>query len=466
MTESKVVQLHPEEPNEPGPNWSGPPPKPKLTETQAVKRGKFVDRKTFRFVDLLFGLVVAHHIAARTPRNQWEPTPTITQRLSAPYIKEGQDVVDDRLETDVDPELDKIDDAVEEIKANVEILEKGPGDVTSPETKKPFSAADGVTRAKQDADQIERDRAAGARIHERVPKWLRIAGEAAPFADALGLLSFATFEFNVPLLAPWVNLLSWTLCVVIVVVISVALKVSVDRAARHHNQARESDFYGQNHEAEASRKHRLGWGLAAGLIALAITAGMLERAVVALTAARPLAALTLAALAVLTGIACPVVAFAATAFDGSKVRRQHDALVDQLDDDRDEWDDDIATIEEETAQVEQTAGGITTRILPSIRVEAEAKANEARPVFNFLRLQLGLPEGDAPAGGLRLLWGHDGKPRSGSISNGLPGSDEISLQGFVDRWVHLESKRAELKALLDRVAQLPPHPWDKAQSDQ
>lgn len=466
MSENNVVLLHPEEPHEPGPIWSGPPPKPKLTESQAVKKGKFVDRKTYRLVDLLFGLVVAHHIAARTPRNEWEPPPTITQRLSEPFIREGQDIVDVRLETDVDPELDKIDEAIEEIKANVETLEKGPGDVISPETKKPFSTGDGVNRAQQDAAQIERDRAAGARIHERVPKWLRIVGHLIPFIELLGLLSFATFELNVPLLAPWVNLLSWTLCVVIVVVICLALKVSVDRAATHHNQARESEFYGQIHEAEASRKHRLGWGIAAGLIALVITVCLLERAVVALTAARPLAALTLVALAVITGIACPVIAFAAAAFDGSKVRREHDALVDQLDEDRDEWDDHIATIEEETAQLEQTAGGITTRIFPSIRVEAEAKANEARPVFNFLRLQLGLPEGDAPAGGFRLLWGHEGRVRTGSISNGLPGSDEISLQGVIDRWLHLESKRAELKALLDRVAQLPPHPWDKSQCDQ
>lgn len=466
MSESNVLLLHPEEPHEPGPIWGGPPPKPKLTETQAVKKGNFVDRKIFRFVDLLFGLVVAHHMAARTPRNQWEPTPTITQRLSASYIKDGQDIIDVRLATDVDPELDAIDDGIEEIKAKVETLEKGPGDVTSPETKKPFSATDGVKRAKHDADQIERDRAVGARIHERVPKWLRAVGHLIPFIELLGLLSFATFELNVPLLAPWVNLLSWTLCVVIVVVVCIALKVSVERAATHHNQARESEFYGQNHEAEASRKHRLGWGIAAGLTALVITACLLERAVVALTAARPLAALTLVALAVITGIACPVVAFAATAFDGSKVRREHDALVNQLDDDRDEWDDHIATIEEETAQIQQTAGAITTRIFPSIRVDAEAKANEARSVFNFLRLQLGLPEGDAPAGGTRLLWGHDGKVRSGSISNGLAGSDEISLQGVIDRWLHLDSKRTDLKALLDRVDQLPPHPWDKSRPDQ
>src|SRR5689334_6507753 len=109
MSESNVVLLHPDEPDEPGPSWSGPLPRPKLTETEAVKEGKLVDRKTFRFVELLFGLVVAHHIAARTPLSRWEPTSTVTQRLSTPYIEEGQNLVDARLETDVDPELNAID---------------------------------------------------------------------------------------------------------------------------------------------------------------------------------------------------------------------------------------------------------------------------------------------------------------------------------------------------------------------
>jgi hypothetical protein len=65
-------------------------------------------------------------------------------------------------------------------------------------------------------------------------------------------------------------------------------------------------------------------------------------------------------------------------------------------------------------------------------------------------------------GGVRLLWGHDGKVRSGSMCNGLPGSDEISMQGFIDRWLHIESKRAELKALKTRQAAVQPHPWGQA----
>lgn len=430
-----------------------------VTQSEAVRSGLVKSKAIYRLVTLFWEIVVRHYLASGIPRREWEPMPSVVQRLSAPFVRAGEKILLARLHQKADPEIDEADQHVEETRAGLETLEKGTEDVESPETRQRMSATTAVDHVNATITKVKRDLRTGARHHRRVSRVLFWAAKAAPFIEALGLMVFCSYSYNVPWLAPWVAPLPWSVCLTVVLALTFSLKFFTEHSGAAHNHAREAAFEGNKHEAERARTARLGWGIVAAVIALAITAAMIERAVVAMNGDGPLVTAVLLLLAALAGITCPVVTWMAVASDGSTASREVDALAMQLDQSLAVHADMVATVEEQIAAFEQIAGAVVDRTFPEIVDEVQKTVNGARAVHGFLRLQLQLPDASPPPGKLKLVRSQSG-PVSGAITSGLPGADEVSLQPLLDRYVHLMHQRDQIVRLTDRLAVVGPHPWD------
>jgi hypothetical protein len=406
----------------------------------------------------MFELTASHYQGTTVPRSRWEPPDVVGNKISEPYVQEGEEVLRRRLEQEVDAELDTIETLKDEAKAQIEAMEKFPNDIGTTETNIRYGGTDAVRHVETLADKIESDRSAGDRHHDRAPTALAFIAKWAPWAEALGFFVFAAFFLDVPVLTPWVDWMGWTFAVVLVVGICLILAWSVHYAAVAHNHMREAAAEGQKHAAERSRRNRLIFGAIVVVAAGGITFGMVERGLRSLAGAGPVVTFVMIGLAVITGLLLPVLTFWGKAFDGSKVSREHDAMVADLDEDFLEYGELREQVELNETAIAEIDQAILTRRLPDIREEVQATVNGARVPYGFLRLQIGLPAQPAPPGESSIEVGDNGPV--GHISNGIPGADAVSMRPIFDRLAHLQALRDELQTLHARFVALPPHPWD------
>lgn len=431
-------------------------PHPIYTKREAVKAGlctKDMFDRVAPYVDQTFH----YYAGSGTPRAQWTPRPVSRQGLANPHIREAEGVLDDRLAKEVDPRLDALDQQVEAIKLLLDERREYPSDVSTVESEKRLSAADATALHGRHGDKVDRDRAEGAHHHNRPPGWVRRAGQWAPFGEAAGLMTFGSYVMNVDWLRPWDDPLGFTFALVIVLVLTGLQAWTVHHAATAHNQMREAEFEGQNHVAEDRRRARNLYGAAAGVLALGITGAMVERGLTAASGLEPADTVLIVVLALLTGLGLPVLAFFATAFDGSKVSREMHGLAEDLDADRQDVADLDASIEEEFTSAETVVAALVEDTLPSITQEVQRTAEAARDDLLFLHLQIGVDATIPPAEGVSIDQTED--RLVGRISSGVPGADEVNLEPTWDRMARLHQTRERLRELRGQFDALPAHPW-------
>jgi hypothetical protein len=405
-----------------------------------------------------YDYVVRNHLARVTPRDLWEPQDVVGRQLSADFLQDGRDLLAERLKEDVDSALDVIEGLCIGIFTAIDTIEKLPADLSTPETNKVYGGRSAVNRIGELTDRVETERAMGHRHHDRAPRWLRVISQWAPWAEAMGFLAFLTYYLNVPILAPWQDWMGWTFSLILVVYIILGQTWLVDHAARAHNHSREAQADGQKHSAETSRRQRLGYLLVTGAIAGGITAALIERGLDALGNALPAVTAVMVALAFTTGLLMPTLTFLGKALDGSKVSRERDALSRDLDADREWYDELVEQTELDLATARNIDHELVEKVVPAIRSEVQDLVNEAHVPYDFLRLQIGGLSGKLPVSSTAVVVATGDS--AGSISNGIPGADVISLQPVADRNARLEALRGRLVELEQRFRKLSAHPWD------
>lgn len=437
--------------------------RPKFTLTEAIRARICRDRAQYDRVGPAFDMTVDQYWGSETPRLEWRPRPIVAAMLAKFFIQDGEDALREGLETEVDPAIDEIAEGNEALKGKLDALEKYPSDVATPEGNKRFGGQAAVKHVKELTAKIEDDRSHGMRHHGRVPLTLRRIATWAPWAEAVGFSFFAAYFLNVPILRPWDDWLGWTFAIVLVVGICLILNWSVHYAAEAHNAFREQMAERQTHEAETSRRNRRFYAAMAAVAAVGITFGMIERGLTALSGAVGVVTVVMVALAAITGLLLPVLVYWAKALDGSRVSRERDAMVDDLDDDLDEYADASAEIEAVFPMSEAVYEMTVTDKLPRIRDQVQTQVNGARDDWVFLLAQLGIDSEDPP------LAVTTSEPETQGlidpISTGIPGAGTVDLQPLVDRLSRLQSLRDEMRLLRDRYKALPPHPWNHSRVD-
>ncbi|QNE18615.1 hypothetical protein F1D05_12735 [Kribbella qitaiheensis] len=441
-----------------GRNQSCPPPH--YTRREAVRAG-LCTKKVYTLALTYYDYVVRNHLASDTPRERWEPQDVVGCQLSADFVQDGRELLAERLEEDVDPALDDIEGLCIGVSTAIDTIEKRPGDLSTPETNKVYGGRSAVSRVSELTDRVETERAMGHRHHDRAPRWLRVISVWAPWAEAMGFLAFLTYYLNVPILSPWQDWMGWTFSLILVVYIILGQTWLVDHAARAHNHCREAQADGQKHSAETSRRQRLGYLLVTGGIAGGITAALIERGLDALGNAQPAITAVMIVLALTTGLLMPTLTFLGKALDGSKVSRERDALSRDLDADLDWHDELVDQVELDLAAARNIDHELVEKVVPAIRSEVQDLVNEAHVPYDFLRLQIGGLSGSHTVPSTAVAT----TDPAGSISNGIPGADAISLQPVVDRNARLAALRGRIADLDKRFRALSAHPWDHSRSE-
>ena len=118
---------------------------PQYTRREAVRAG-LCTREEYRIAATYYEYVVRHHRDAGVPRSEWEPQPVVGRQLSAPYVRDGQDLLATRLKNQVDPALDAIDRLCDDVETTIDDLGRHPRDLSTPETNKVYGGQDAVDR--------------------------------------------------------------------------------------------------------------------------------------------------------------------------------------------------------------------------------------------------------------------------------------------------------------------------------
>lgn len=431
------------------------------TEKEATKQG-LVSKDIYRSATLIARAVVEHHIAAGTPRSLWEPTLLHVEQVAGPYVDAGEQVLTEGLAADVDPVLDASQDSLEQATASIDAAERYPSPITVTEGGGTFpgtGAADFVDNA--DA-KIDRDHRRGKNHHRRISKLWRRLAKLAPWLEALGLLAFLTWYFDVPLLNPWLDPLAFFLTTTIVAVLIAGQTKTVHLAGEKHNLAREAEADGNRHEAESLFKSRNFFLALAAVIALVITGGLVFRSIAALGDAGLAVTVLIISLALVAGLLMPVLVYFVTAFDGSRVARQSEAATADLNADVDDQDALKEQARSEIQSVLESHEYVTDKLCPQVVNEVQAEVDAVHPVYNFVRIQIGGLAVDPPTKvGRKVYQGEDGTLQ-GEISTGIPGTRTVNLLPMLDRLNRAEALKERAILLQQRLDAIPAHPWAKS----
>lgn len=445
----------------PSPGPAGTFWRPTYTEAEARRLG-IVTRGTYRRVTDWARVVVEHHRGMNTPRQLWEPTATQVEGLIGDTVDGAQAELIHLLVRAVDPELDDNQTTLDEARTALDAADQVPRAVSTCETNRTYSGSEAVGVVEGWDRKIEADVRSGRAHHRRTGPALRLIGRWAPWGEAAGFLAFVGYFMNVPLIQPWEDWLGWTFSMTVVVVIILGQAKLVERAAESHNHAREEKAEGNRHEAEAGARRRNWYFLLTSIVAAAITSGMIARGMVALGDADVGTTMVMAFLATVTGLLMPCLAYLASALDGSKVSRERDGLVADLDADLAEWtqitDDCRAALE----QVQSSRARLLEKVIPGICVDVQGFVDAVHGPYNFGRLQIGSLAADPPARGGRSVGRGTSGGVVGEISSGIPGARSVDLVALLDRVHRLYSLDAERAVLSQRLIELPRHPWAKA----
>ncbi len=441
----------------PGESWE-----PAVTRREAVKLG--IARAEYESAALYARTTVEAHQRLGTPREHWEPTVNLNDKLSGPYLANGEQELASRLEAEADPELDRSQDLAGNVKARLDEITQQSRPIVAPESGARYSVSEAVHRVAQHDAAIRWDEAAAKHHHRRVSVALQRVAAFAPWLEAAGFLAFMTYFLNVPLLEPWLDWLGWSFGLTVVVVIIQGQTWLVRHAAQSHNHAREAHADAHRHEAEAGFARRNRYLALTAVTAVAITAGMIWRAVAALGHVSLGMTAAMVLLAVVTGLLLPTLGYLGVALDGSSVSRERDSLAADLDDDLSSYHEHVAQLRRDLADAAEISDTLREKTFPDICGTTQEQVDAVYGFYGTVRLLIGDLAAE-PSAKTAMTIDHDadGNP-SGYIGISIPGGRQVSLDPLFDRARRLSQLENQGAELLDRTDALPPHPWGRSRT--
>jgi hypothetical protein len=420
-------------------------PQPAVSMRTAIHAG-LCNRKTYKFVLVLYQFVVDFYLSLGIPRSEWEPQGVVVTKLTEEYVRRAHLTLSAELEDDLGP-LNKVRELAGSVRRSLDRLRSWPSGfiAKSDESGTTRNLFQCVQLVLELSIMIEEDIREGYTYHRRTGELFRAFANKLPYGEAIGTIAFLAYEENINMLDPTANLLPWTAVVIVVLVVIIAQTRMVNNAAIDHNHARE--YRAANRlVAEGSEANRNRNLIAAMVIAVALTAGLIFRATSTLNLGVVYVVITV--LSVITGIGMPVLAFTAVAFDGSSLSRERDELAKSLADDKDAFDDLRADCRDSLSEMASLTESMRDR-LPEILQDVQAELTAAQPDYTLLRLMIGLPNSNLESG----------EALGGRLSTGIPGAPEVDLRPFNDR-VQALSEFDELRVQLGHELDLiPAHPW-------
>lgn len=422
-------------------------PAPTFTKSDAVKSG-LCDRETYDRTQPYHAMTVRYHLAAGTPRAEWEPTESVGYSLGQPYVDHAAQELNDLLKCEVDALLEDHDALLRVADFYLDKLERLPGDIDGAEPGTTYSGSEAVRRARELGARIQGDQAVGHRHHDRAPRWLTAIARSTPWLAGAGFVGYLAAYLP---MAFWTSLASWGYLAVVLPYIVLGQTWLVDRAARSHADLLAADADGQPGPAEKARNRRFRFGTIAGLGAVGVTSGLALRAVEAAASVTFGGVALMVLLAMVVGVALPALRYLGTVSDGSKASRERDALVAGLEADHATYEDLVAQVERNLRGAEDIDRRLIGKTVPETIDHVQRVADQAIAPYAFLRLQIGGLGGEPPLE----------SPASDStrIGTGIPGAPTVSLQPLLDRARRREQLRVYGATLAVRLRTLPAHPW-------
>jgi len=435
---------------------------PVVTQKEADKLD--ISKEEYEQAALYARTTVEEHEQLGTARDQWEPTRGVNDMLAGPYILDGEEELESRLEREADPALDRSQDLVESVKAKLDEISEPTRPLTTLEAGTKYSVPEAVARVDEHDTTIRRHEAAGRHHHHRAPRLLKRLASWAPWLEALGFLTFLAYYLNVPILEPWQDWLGWSFAVVVVVVIILGQTWLVRHAGRSHNHAREDLVEGHRHEAERgfTKRNRYLWLTA--VTAVAITAGMIWRGTAALGNASIGTTVVMIFVAGVTGLLLPTLAYLGFALDGSRVSRERDGLATDLDNDLDDYLEAVGDSRRDLARVAETGETLKDKTFPDICHTTQEMVDGVYEPYSTVRLLIGGLSADPLAKTTKTIAVDAAGNISGYIGTSIPGAGAVNLDPLFDRQNRLERIEAERADLLDRIEKLREHPWGKSRT--
>lgn len=237
----------------------------------------------------------------------------------------------------IDPFLDRIERTLEDVRDALRIALLPPEAYLFTESGESFSDADAKDQADHVRNLIAAHRAAGSTIDQRAPSWLVIAGKIAPWAEVLGIAVFVTALWNVHWLAPWNDWLTFFTALVLVVGMPIMQKYFAEHGGKAHNDYRLAKYEGLDIPAREQLIKR-NWYLTGAFVVA--TAGMVilaVRGIIALDAPTLWETLIIGSMAAIVGYGTVILAYSATATDGTRYQREADELTAQGEAYASEW---------------------------------------------------------------------------------------------------------------------------------
>ncbi|QQS02498.1 MAG: hypothetical protein IPK37_09460 [Austwickia sp.] len=424
------------------------PGNPALTEKEAGQLGYVKDE--YRQGCHWRGLTVEHHIACGTIRSAWTPPPHIGRGISESFVENAVVDMTARLEEEVDEDLAASQASIEDIKADLDALEGRTDPLLTPESGVCYSPADAVLRVHDCDEKIEADEQASKHHHRRAPYWLKKIAPWLPWVEFVGFLWFCAVWLNVPILQPWRDFGAWSLSVALVASIIIGQTWLVHHAGTAHNHGREAFAENNRHEGEKAYRRRNAFIVAAAVtVTAAVTAGMILRGLMTLGEASIGTTTFMIFIAIVAGYVMPTLGYLAIATDGSKVSRERDDLVDQLDARLGDHEALLEGCQANLAAVEETRDRLCTSTFPAIVDSTQAIVDGAYRLYGLTWLLIGGLVGDEPVK-IAPTFGIDEQGRPyGRIGTSIPGADTVDLKPLFDRVNRqgdLDAQRAALAA--------------------
>jgi hypothetical protein len=442
----------------PGEHWE-----PALTPKEA--RILEIPRNEYEQATLFARTAVDEHRRRGTPRDEWEPTPIVNDKLAAPFIADGEQELTSRLVKDADPALDTSQGLVENVKANLDEIAEDTQPISTLESGTNYSVAEAVKLVEQHDDTIKQDEADGLHHHHRVPALFQRLTTGAPWLEAVGFLTFVTYYLNVPLVEPWQDWLGWSFSVVVVAVIILGQTWLVRHAGNSHNHAREIYVNGHHIDGEREFTTRNKYLAETSVTAAAITGGMIWRGTAALGNASIGTTTLMIFIAAVTGLLLPTLAYLGIALDGSTVSRERDSLVADLDNDLDAYLETISDSRRDLASVGEIGGTLKNKTFPDICHRTQEMVDDVYRFYGTVRLLIGGLKADPPTRTTKTI-DMDAKGNvTGYIGTSILGTGTVNLNPLFDRQHRLDKIEAQQAGLLNQINAVPPHPWGKSRTN-
>lgn len=434
------------------------PGNPALTEAEARRLNYSKDE--YRQAANWRRMTVEHHQQAGTSRTAWYPPAHIGRGITEDFIEEATQDLTGRLEDEVDPELDAAQDSIEDTKAALDELEGRTDPLLTIESGVSYSPADAVLHVHDLDEKIEIDEQDSKGHHRRAPYWLKKIAPWLPWVEFLGFLWFCAVWLNVPILQPWLDFGAWSLSVALVASIIIGQTWFVHHAGAAHNHGREAFAENNRHEGEKAYRRRNAFIIAAAVtVTAAVTAGMILRGLMTLGEATLGTTIFMVFIALVAGYVMPTLGYLAIATDGSKVSRERDDLVDQLDTRLGDHEGLLNDCKANLAAAADTRDRLRKATFPAIVDSTQAIVDGSYRPYGLTWLLIGGLAGEQPVK-VAPTFGYDehGRPY-GRIGTSIPGADTVDLKALFDRADRLADLDIQRTTQDSRLQALTNHPW-------